>query len=175
MICGGGGKIGGGGGGGSARDSLAKKKRHYPYATRDAERPASPSRMGKDILWHVLYEPDTELIRDVTMPAALRVQEYSGGDSELVEFVQQCKNISAMRVLFFIVLSVDSELREAVVCPEKCKLVWTVHGCPAPMCPHKANRFFLDLTTQCIHRWMRNESNGVEFLLDSIRMTYLCS
>ena len=131
--------------------------------------------MNKDILWHVLYDTDIELIRDMTIPAALRVHDYSGSESEIVQFVRACQNMSVMRVLFFIILSVDSELREAVVCQERCNLVWTAHGCPAALCPHKGNRFFTDLTEQCIHRWMRNESNGVDFLIDSIRMTYLCS
>lgn len=161
--------------------SSQKRRKPPPSETcryrtkREDDRPPSPTRMNRDIVWHVLYDTDMELIRDITLPAARRAEESSSGSSEIVNFVLHCRNLTAMRALFFIVLNVDEELREDVCSAEFCKQVWTHHGRPVPLCPYKATRFFQDMEESCIHRWMRNEQCTAASLVDTLIALYLCS
>ena len=139
------------------------------------ERPASPSRMNRDVLWHVLYDDDIELIRDITLPSAIRLENESSGTSEIVSYVELCKNLSAMKALFFVSLNVDDKLREDVCSTEFCNKIWTCHGRPIPICPYKASRFFQDMEEACIHPWMRNEQCTATEMVDSLRMLYMIS
>jgi hypothetical protein len=147
----------------------------YRVSTKQVNRQASPVKMNKDILCHVLYDDDIELIRDLTLPAAQRSEEESSGSSEIVYYVQKCRNLSVMRALFFILLNVDSQLREDVVSSQFCNEVWTRHGKPVPMCPYKATRFFKTMQNECIHTWMRDERCTAAQMVHNIRSLYICS
>ncbi len=170
MICG----VGGGAGGVKKQNKRTTKQ--YAYSTRpEADRPANALGMSKDILWHVLYDTDIDLVRDITLPAARRAEASSSGTSEIVEYTQLSQGITASRALFFVVLNVDETLRANICSQDFCSSVWTAHGCPAPLQPHKATRFFLDVQDACIHPWMRNEQCSAAELVDSVRELYLCS
>lgn len=149
------------------------------YKTRivsDAASSSSPLHMNRDILWHVLYDTDMELIRDLTLPAARRAEEDSSGSSEIVDFVNMCKNLTAMRVLFFIVLNVDEQLRADICSKAFCDTaVWTSHGKPAMLDGYKATRFFQDVEEECIHTWMRNEQCTATAMVEKLRVLYTCS
>ncbi len=147
----------------------------YAYKTKLLDRPASPTRMNRDILWHVLYDDDIELIRDITLPSAIRIENESSGVSEIVSYVELCKSLSAMRALFFVALNVDEQLRENVCSFPWTSTIWTCHGKPTPLCPYKASRFFLDLEEACIHPWMRNEHCTAMEMVDCVRMLYTIS
>lgn len=154
-----------------------EKLNQYDYCTKnDRTRTASPSRMNRDILWHVLYDSDLELIRDITLPSAQRMEnEKSSGNSEIISYVELCKNLTVMRALFFVLLNIDEQLRSDVCSVDFCSRVWTCHGKPAPLCSFKASRFFQDLETSCIHGWMRNERCTAAVLVENIRILYTCS
>lgn len=151
-----------------------KCKKSYAI-TGGQERATSPSRMNKDIMWHVLYDNDMDLIRNITLRSAIRMEEYSSGDSEIVTMVKECTDsLTRLRVLFFLLLNVDDTLREEICSSQFCNSVWTTHGCPAPVDQYKATRFFQDFGVQCIHSWIRNESKCATYLLDELRMLYIC-
>jgi hypothetical protein len=147
----------------------------YRYATRRTGSPTHATAQKRDLLWHVLYSDDAELIRDITLPAAVRAEEDSAGESEIVNYAKMCSNLNGIRTIFFVVLNVDETLRADIVCPEFCNSVWTQHGTPTPVCGLKAARFFSDLEAECIHPWMRNETVTTSYLVDSIRMLYISS
>jgi hypothetical protein len=164
MICGGGKKN---------KKSVAAQ---YTYTTKLADdRTTSPLRMNRDIIWHVLYDTDMELIRDLTLPAAKCAETDSSGSSEIVSYVEMCKNLTAMRVLFFIVLNVNEQLRADVCSRPFCDSVWSYHGKPAPFDGHKATRFFQDVEESCIHSWMRNEQCTATAMVENLRILYTCS
>ena len=149
----------------------------FTYSTKlsgDA-RPASPTRMDRDMMWHVLYDTDIELIRDIIMPAAVRAEEGSSGSSEIVEYVRLCKNLAAMRTLFFVILNIDEQLRADICDDGFCGTVWTSHGTPSVVCPHKATRFFQDIETTAVHPWMRSEQCSAAEFVDIVRVLYMCS
>lgn len=149
----------------------------FAYSTQlsgDA-RPASPTRMHKDLMWHVLYDKDIELIRDITLPAAERAEAGSSGTSEIVEYVKLCKNLAAMRTLFFVILNIDEQLRADICSADFCRAVWTSHGSPSAVCPHKATRFFQDIETTAVHPWMRSEQCSAAEFVDIARVLYMCS
>ena len=157
----------------TASDSGAKKQ--YAYTTKLIDRAGCPTRMNKDVVWHVLYDDDIELIRDITMPSALRIENESSGTSEIISYVELCKNLSAMQTLFFVALNADERLREDVCSSDFCATVWTSHGKPLPVCSYKATRLFQDMEESCIHPWMRNEQCTAAEMVDSIRMLYTIS
>lgn len=157
-------------------DAVGATRSGYVYSTKDTERPVSPSRMNRDILWHVLYDSDIELIRDITLPATILAEETnSSGTSEIINYVKLCKNMNVMRTMFFIILNIDETLRADVCSPTFCRSVWTVHGRPTPLCPYKASRFFQDLEETCIHAWMRNERCTTTNMIENLRLLYMCS
>lgn len=149
----------------------------YSYKSKipSDERPASPTRMNRDLVWHVLYDDDLELTRDITLESAIRLENDSSGISEIVSYVELCKNLSAMKALFFVCLNVDEKLREDVCSSQFCNKIWTCQGRPTPLCPYKATRFFLDMEEACIHPWMRNEQCMAAEMVDSLRMLYTIS
>jgi len=160
------------------KKSKSANPQEYVYKSKlsSDERPASPSRMNRDVLWHVLYDnDDIELIRDITLPSAIRLENESSGTSEIVSYVELCKNLSAMKALFFVCLNVDEKLREDVCSSQFCSSIWTCHGRPIPVCPYKATRFFMDMEEACIHPWMRNEQCTAAEMVDSLRMLYTIS
>lgn len=147
----------------------------YTYRTKLLDRPASPTRMNRDILWHALYDDDIELLREITLPSAVRIENDSSGVSEIVSYVELCGSLSAMRALFFVALNVDEQLREDICSTSWTSQVWTCHGKPTPLCPYKATRFFQDLEESCIHPWMRNEQCTAMEMVDCVRMLYTIS
>ena len=114
----------------------------YTYKTKLVDVPACPHKMHQDVLWHVLYDDDLELIRDITLPSVTRIELESSGSSEIVSYVEICNNLSAMQTLFFIALNADEILRADLCSPTFCSTIWTCHGRPIPLCPYKATRFF---------------------------------
>ena len=162
-------------GGGSKKKKSASTV-EYTYTTKLADgRTTSPLRMNRDIIWHVLYDTDIDLIRDLTLPAAKAAEADSSGSSEIVSYVEMCKNITAMRVLFFIVLNVNEQLRADMCSKSFCDSIWTYHGKPVPFDDYKATRFFQDVEESCIHSWMRNEQCTATVMVENLRILYTCS
>jgi hypothetical protein len=130
---------------------------------------------AKDILWHVLYDTDTAFIKSILLPSAKRMAEYGNTDG-LHQLAQQTQALTVMRVIFFILLNVDEELRRIVCSPEECsKITSPKHGKIIQLCPYKAARLFQDINTKCVHVWMRNETKGMSELLEELKMLYLVS
>lgn len=160
-----------------------RKRRVYEFVGRESEnvvsgmsasRPTSPTRMNRDMLWHVLYDDDMELMRCITLKSARRMEAFSAGKSEIINIVEKCDSLTTMRCLFFLLLNVDDSMRADVCCPVFCSKVWTSHGSPVPLEGYKATRFFQDFGVQCIHSWIRNEMKSTTYLVDELRMLYTC-
>lgn len=131
---------------------------------------------GKDLLWHVLYDTDIEFMKTISLPSAKRMAEYGKTDG-LLKMLESIKTQTTIaRVIFFILLNIDEELRRIVCSMEECsKITSPRHGKIMPMCHYKADRFFRDLNTKCVHAWMRNETKSMSEFLEELRMLYLVS
>lgn len=131
---------------------------------------------AKDILWHVLYDTDIEFMKTVSLPSAKRMAEYGKTDG-LYNMLDTMKTeTTVVRIIFFILLNIDEELRRIVCTAEECsKITSPRHGKIISMCPCKADRFFRDLNTKCVHAWMRNETKSMSEFLEELRMLYLVS
>lgn len=156
-------------------DSNTNTKRQATHATSRQQQHARPEFRSADIMLHVLFDDDLELVRRICVPSALRVQAESSGPTNIVRYTRGCLNMTVMRSLFFILLQADPQLRCDVVSAAFCGTVMTAHGRPAPACPHKATRFFQHMRDDCIHVWLRNGQHSALEMVESIKMLYVCS
>jgi hypothetical protein len=131
--------------------------------------------MKRDLLWHVLYDDDLELMRHILLQPTRRAQDAASEPTLILHHVRRCANVACMRVLFFCILAADEQLRADITSPAWCSRIWTTHGKCVHLEHHKAERFYKDLLPECIHRWMRHEEETCSRLVDSLRMLYLCS
>lgn len=130
---------------------------------------------AKDLLWHVLYDTDVDFMKTFTLPSSQRMAEYGKADG-IHTILKDTNALTVVRVIFFILLNIDEELRRIVCSPEECaKITSPKHGSVAVLCPYKADRFFRDLDTKCVHGWMRNETKSITEFLEDLRMLYLVS
>lgn len=130
---------------------------------------------AKDILWHVLYDTDMELMKQISIPSSKRMAAYGKADG-IDTMLSDTKALTVIRVIFFILLNIDEDLRATVCSMEECsKITSTRHGRIVPLCPYKADRFFKDLNAKCVPSWMRNETKSITEFLEELRMLYLVS
>jgi hypothetical protein len=125
----------------------------------------------QDMYFHLLYGGDTEHIRRLIhrsvgniareYPAA-GVREALGGMAP-----GALDNMFALRARFFMLLSVDSDMRNFVATYSSSTVT--------PFCPHKASRFYDELIDVILPGWIKNEDKTLHGLIDSIREAYLHS
>lgn len=149
----------------------------------------------RDALWHVLYGLDTQdlaaccnivsneqsaadiyisFIKAIALPSAKRMAEHGRSD-DLLNLLRDTKALTQCRAIFFLLLNVDEEFRRIVCDPEECLGLNIGTAKVAPLCPYKAERFFRDLDTKCVHAWLRNETKSISVFLEELRMLYLVS
>jgi len=104
-----------------------------------------------------------------------------GGDRDLVQFyvVQSMQRLGAewevrefepdvARVLFFLLMDKDMELKQAV-------LNGLPNICIEPLNARKAESFFLALRQEVVDPWLSNENFGVDRFIDLVTNLYLVS
>lgn len=123
----------------------------------------------------MLYDTDVAFMKSILLPSSKRMADY-GKTEGIHELLQHTQALTVVRVTFFILLNVDEELRRIVCSAEECsKITSNKHGHVVQMDPYKADRFFRDLNTKCVHGWMRNETKSISEFLEELRMLYLVS
>lgn len=157
----------------------------------------------RDALWHVLYglsqqdlaaccnilnssssnndehnSTSTDIyisfIKKLALPSAQRMAQH-GKSEDLMNLLRDTSALTECRVIFFLLLNVDEEFRRVVCDPAECMGLNIGTAKVAPLCPYKAERFFRDLDTKCVHAWLRNETKSISMFLEEIRMLYLVS
>jgi hypothetical protein len=130
---------------------------------------------ARDILWHVLYDTDIDFMKQVCIPSSRRMAAYGKADGIDV-MLRESGALTVVRVIFFILLNIDEELRSTVCSASECRTIMsTKHGRVSQLCPYKADRFFKDLNAKCVPSWMRNETKSITEFLEELRMLYLVS
>ena len=125
----------------------------------------------QDMYFHLLYGGDTGHIRRLISRSADNIaKEYP------TEGVREAlcglapgpdDNMFVLRARFFILLSVDSDMRNFVATYSSSTVT--------PFCPYKASRFYDELIDVILPGWIKNENKTLHSLIDSIREAYLHS
>ena len=113
----------------------------------------------RDMIFSVLYGGD----RDLTQFYVHQSMDRLGAEWEKREFEPDLA-----RVLFFLLLEKDMELKQAVIdgLPQICV---------EPLNARKAESFFLALRQEVIDPWLSDERHGLDKFIDMVTNLYLVS
>lgn len=125
-----------------------------------------------DLLFHILYSSDHNLLLCICQESAIRLSSMSGTDSALKLF-EIAKHSYHMAVLvFFMMLNADVALKEMICKPYTHPVAKVTFQ---PFCNYKAPIFFRSLNKTLIPEFLRNECKKSLQLEEDIRILYQCS
>lgn len=127
---------------------------------------------GRDVIFHILYTDDMETTLELCKGAVERVATETR-EMDAVRLYEIAKLSPHMaRCVFILLLNMDMALKEAVCKP----LMHRASGVNLqPLCPHKAQVFFKELSARVVPRFLRDELMlSVDFELQ-VQEIYQCS
>lgn len=127
----------------------------------------------QDILFHVLYGGNEANIRSLIEQAAIDIaREYptDGVRAALHRMrPQENDSLNKLRSRFFMLLSEAEATRKRMSTP------MAGAGMPAPLCEHKARRFYDELCDEILPAFVQKQSVRLDQFIDNLREAYLHS
>ena len=139
---------------------------------------AAPQGGKRDMLSHVLYGSNRELVVRLIEESVVNLgREYSGSEG-VVDALQQLRPregeaLCRLQIKFFVLLNEDETMRRNLSNVREEGQTGMLMVCS--LCPFKAERFYDSLCDELIPAWVKDSHVSHAAFVDSLRQAYLCS
>lgn len=125
----------------------------------------------QDIIFYTLYSGNEQYLKDLIEESVINIaREYpTEGVRDALQMLRptEIDSLHKLRMKFFILLNEDEAMRH--------KLSMVKSSTIAPLCEHKARRFYDELSDKILANWVRNGNMDLEGVVDIVRDSYLHS